>query len=140
RRSRASGRMPATVSRRNADRGAGQGAHGRDAPTRRRRSCHQRPRSAVMSVTTDATAIRPFRIEVPEEQLAELRRRLAATRWPSSELVTDRSQGVQRATIQALARYWATDHDWRACEARLNALPQFSTEIDGVDIHFIHVR
>jgi pimeloyl-ACP methyl ester carboxylesterase len=91
-----------------------------------------------MSVT--ATAIRPFRIEVPEEQLAELRRRLAATRWPSSELVADRSQGVQLATIQALTGYWATDYDWRACEARLNALPQFTTEIDGVDIHFIHVK
>ena len=91
-----------------------------------------------MSVT--ATDIRPFRIEVSEEQLAELRRRLAATRWPSSELVADRSQGVQLATIQAVARYWATDFDWRACEARLNALPQFTTEIDGVDIHFIHVK
>ena len=97
-------------------------------------------RSAVMSVTAEATAIRPFRIEVPEEQLAELRRRLEATRWPSRELVADRSQGVQLATIQALARYWATDYDWRKCEARLNALPQFTTEIDGVDIHFIHVR
>jgi pimeloyl-ACP methyl ester carboxylesterase len=93
-----------------------------------------------MSATAEATAIRPFRIEVPEEQLAELRRRLAATRWPSRELVADRSQGVQLATIQALARYWASEHDWRACEARLNALPQFTTEIDGVDIHFIHVR
>jgi pimeloyl-ACP methyl ester carboxylesterase len=87
-----------------------------------------------------ATDIRPFRIEVPEEQLAELRRRIAATRWPSSELVGDRSQGVQLATMQALARYWTSDYDWRACEARLNALPQFMTEIDGVDIHFIHVR
>jgi pimeloyl-ACP methyl ester carboxylesterase len=95
-------------------------------------------RSAVMSAT--ATDIRPFRIEVPEEQLGQLRRRLAATRWPSSELVADRSQGVQLATIQALARFWASDHDWRACEARLNALPQFTTEIDGVDIHFIHVK
>jgi pimeloyl-ACP methyl ester carboxylesterase len=93
-----------------------------------------------MSDTAEATAIRPFRIEVPEEQLAELRRRLAATRWPSSERVDDRSQGVQLATIQALARFWATDYDWRACEARLNGLPQFRTEIDGVDIHFIHVR
>jgi pimeloyl-ACP methyl ester carboxylesterase len=90
-----------------------------------------------MAVTATSPA---FRIEVPEEQLAELRRRLAATRWPSSELVADRSQGVQLATIQALARYWATDYDWRACEARLNALPQFTTEIDGVDIHFIHVK
>jgi pimeloyl-ACP methyl ester carboxylesterase len=97
-------------------------------------------RSTVMSGTPEATAIRPFRIEVPEEQLAELRRRLAATRWPSSELVADRSQGVQLATIQALAGYWATDYDWRACEARLKALPQFTTEIDGVDIHFIHVK
>jgi pimeloyl-ACP methyl ester carboxylesterase len=93
-----------------------------------------------MPVTAEATAIRPFRIEVPEEQLAELRRRIAATRWPSAELVADRSQGVQRATMQALARYWATEYDWRKCEARLNALPQFTTEIDGVDIHFIHVR
>jgi pimeloyl-ACP methyl ester carboxylesterase len=90
-----------------------------------------------MAVTATS---RPFRIEVPEEQLAELRRRLAATRWPSSELVADRSQGVQLATIQALARYWATDYDLGRVEARLNALPQFTTEIDGVDIHFIHVR
>ncbi len=93
-----------------------------------------------MSVTAEATAIRPFRIDVPEEQLAELRRRIEATRWPSKELVTDRSQGVQLATLQELARYWTTDHDWRKCEARLNALPQFTTEIDGVEIHFIHVR
>jgi pimeloyl-ACP methyl ester carboxylesterase len=93
-----------------------------------------------MSVTAEATAIRPFQIEVPEEQLAELRRRIAATRWPSKELVADRSQGVQLATMQALVRYWTTDYDWRACEARLNGLPQFATEIDGVEIHFIHVR
>jgi pimeloyl-ACP methyl ester carboxylesterase len=93
-----------------------------------------------MSATAEATAIRPFRIDVPEEQLAELRRRVAATRLPSAELVDDRSQGVQLATIRALADFWATDYDWRACEARLNALPQFMTEIDGVDIHFIHVR
>jgi pimeloyl-ACP methyl ester carboxylesterase len=97
-----------------------------------------------MAVTTDksagATAIRPFRIEVPEEQLAELRRRIAATRWPSRELVADRSQGVQLATLEALARYWTTEYDWRKCESRLNALPQFTTEIDGVEIHFIHVR
>jgi pimeloyl-ACP methyl ester carboxylesterase len=88
----------------------------------------------------DLTAVRPFEVHVPEEQLADLRRRLAATRWPSRELVTDRSQGVQLATMQELARYWATDHDWRRCEAKLNALPQFTTEIDGVHIHFIHVR
>jgi len=88
----------------------------------------------------DVTAVRPFEVRVPEEQLAELRRRLAATRWPSRELVTDRSQGVQLATMQELARYWAGEYDWRRCEARLNALPQFVTEIDGVDIHFVHVR
>jgi len=97
-----------------------------------------------MSATTDsqagATAIRPFNVDVPEEDLADLRRRIAATRLPSKELVADRSQGVQLATIQALARYWATDYDWRKAEAKLNALPQFMTEIDGVDIHFIHVE
>jgi pimeloyl-ACP methyl ester carboxylesterase len=85
-------------------------------------------------------AIRPFSIEVPQEDLDELRRRITATRWPSKELVDDRSQGGQLATIQALARYWAMDYDWRACEARLNELPQFTTEIDGVDVHFIHVK
>ena len=88
----------------------------------------------------DLTAVRPFEVHVPEEQLADLRRRLAATRWPTRELVTDRSQGVQLATMQELARYWATEYDWRRCEAKLNALPQFMTQIDGVDIHFIHVR
>jgi pimeloyl-ACP methyl ester carboxylesterase len=93
-----------------------------------------------MSFAAEATAIRPFRIDVPEEQLAELRRRIAATRWPSAELVADRSQGVQLATLQALAGYWTNDYDWRKVEARLNALPQFTTRIDGVDIHFIHVR
>jgi pimeloyl-ACP methyl ester carboxylesterase len=87
-----------------------------------------------------ALDIRPFQVETPEEELAELRRRIEATRWPSKELVADRSQGVQLATLQALARYWTTDYDWRRCEARLNALPQFTTEIDGVEIHFIHVR
>jgi pimeloyl-ACP methyl ester carboxylesterase len=84
--------------------------------------------------------VRPFRIDVPEDELADLLRRIDATRWPHKELVEDRSQGVQLATLQELARYWATDYDWRTCEARLNALPQFTTEIDGVDIHFIHVR
>jgi pimeloyl-ACP methyl ester carboxylesterase len=93
-----------------------------------------------MPIAAEATAIRPFQIEVPEEQLADLRRRIEATRWPSKELVADRSQGVQLATLQALARYWTTDYDWRKAEARLNALPQFTTEIDGVEIHFIHVR
>src|SRR5580693_9014967 len=86
------------------------------------------------------TSVRPFRVDMPEESVADLRRRIVATRLPSKELVADRSQGVQLATIQELARYWATDYDWRACEARLNALPQFTTEIDGVDIHFIHVK
>ena len=85
-------------------------------------------------------AIRPFRVNIPEQQIADLRRRIAATRWPTKELVEDRSQGVQLATLRELARYWSTDYDWRKCEARLNALPQFTTEIDGVDIHFIHVR
>src|SRR5215204_4784818 len=90
-------------------------------------------------VTTETT-IRPFRVDVPEEDLVELRRRIASARWPSKELVEDRSQGVQLATMQALARYWQTDYDWRKAEEKLNALPQFTTEIDGVDIHFIHVR
>jgi pimeloyl-ACP methyl ester carboxylesterase len=87
-----------------------------------------------------AIDIRPFQVETPEEELAELRRRIKATRWPSKELVADRSQGVQLATVQELARYWTTEYDWRKAEAKLNALPQFTTEIDGVDIHFIHVR
>ena len=86
------------------------------------------------------TEIRPFRVDVPDEAIADLRRRIAATRWPSKELVTDRAQGVQLATIQELTRYWATDYDWRNCEAKLNALSQFTTEIDGVGIHFIHVK
>ena len=84
--------------------------------------------------------IRPFRVRVPDADVADLRRRIAATRFPSSELVGDRSQGVQLATLKALARYWSTEYDWRKAEAKLNALPQFVTEIDGVDIHFIHVR
>jgi Epoxide hydrolase N terminus len=86
------------------------------------------------------TEVRPFQVDIPEEALDDLRRRIAAARWPSRELVTDRSQGVQLATIQELARYWTTDYDLRRVEARLNALPQFTTEIDGVEIHFIHVR
>jgi pimeloyl-ACP methyl ester carboxylesterase len=84
--------------------------------------------------------IRPFRARIPETQIVDLRRRLAATRWPTRELVDDRSQGVQLATLRELTRYWSTEYDWRRCEARLNALPQFTTGIDGVDIHFIHVR
>src|SRR3954470_8150249 len=94
---------------------------------------------AQQSGESDRTAIRPFRVSVPEEQLLSLRLRLAATRWPSRELVADREQGVQLATIQELVRYWSSEHDWRACEARLNALPQYVTEIDGVDIHFLYV-
>jgi pimeloyl-ACP methyl ester carboxylesterase len=86
------------------------------------------------------TAIRPFRVNVPNADLADLKRRLAATRWPSKELVADRSQGVQLATMRELARYWSTEYDWRKAEARLNAYPQFVTKIDGVDIHFIHVK
>src|SRR5881392_1414321 len=94
-----------------------------------------------MSTTVQtSTDIRPFRVDVPENELAELRDRIAATRWPSKELVSDRSQGVQLATLQELAHYWENDHDWRKTEAKLNALPQFTTEIDGVDIHFIHVK
>jgi pimeloyl-ACP methyl ester carboxylesterase len=86
------------------------------------------------------TEIRPFRVDMPDEAIADLRRRIAATRLPGKELVDDRSQGVQLATIQELARYWTAEYDWRACEARLNALPQFTTEIDGVTVHFIHVK
>jgi pimeloyl-ACP methyl ester carboxylesterase len=97
------------------------------------------PSPSTQAATTD-TAVRPFRVHVPAEEIADLQRRIAATRWPSSELVADRSQGVQLATIQELARYWVNEYDWRRCEAKLNALPQFTTEIDGVGIHFIHVK
>jgi len=93
-----------------------------------------------LSLRKTTAAIRPFRFEASDADLIELRRRIAATRWPEKETVGDDTQGVQLATIQALARYWATDYDWRKVEARLNALPQFITEIDGLDIHFIHVR
>ena len=103
-------------------------------------SLERDPEEAPMSMQTDQASIRPFEIHVSGEDLVEMCRRVNATRWPSRELVTDRSQGVQSATIQELARYWTTDYDWRTCEASLNALPQFMTEIDGVDIHFIHVK
>ncbi len=93
-----------------------------------------------MSVKTEASTIRPFEIDVPEGELEALRARIAATRWPEEETVADGSQGVQSATMQDLAQYWATEYDWRRAEAKLNALPQFMTEIDGLDIHFIHVR
>src|SRR5215475_5877489 len=85
-----------------------------------------------------ATMIRPFHVDVPEEALDDLRRRIAATQWPEQE--TDRSQGVPLTAMQKLARHWATEYDWRKVESRLNSLPQFITEIDGLDIHFIHVR
>jgi pimeloyl-ACP methyl ester carboxylesterase len=90
--------------------------------------------------TADRNAIRPFKVKVPEAELTDLRKRIKATKWPERETVPDASQGVQLATTQALASYWATDYDWRKVEARMNALPQFITEIDGLDIHFIHVR
>ena len=88
----------------------------------------------------DSPAIRPFHVSIPEKALTDLRRRIAATRWPEQETAIGNSQGAQLATIEALARYWQTDHDWRKVEARINALPNFITEIDGLDIHFIHVR
>jgi pimeloyl-ACP methyl ester carboxylesterase len=96
-----------------------------------------------MSVTAEqlgGTAVRPFQVDIPDEALEDLRRRITSVRLPSKELVSDRSQGVQLAAVEALARYWANDYDWRRCEAKLNALPQFETEIDGEDIHFIHVK
>jgi pimeloyl-ACP methyl ester carboxylesterase len=93
-----------------------------------------------MSTTLETTAIRPFQVEITDEALADLRRRVAATQWPEKETVADSSQGVPLAPMQELARYWATDYDWRKVEARLQALPQFTTEIDGLDIHFIHVK
>jgi pimeloyl-ACP methyl ester carboxylesterase len=98
------------------------------------------PRAAEPGAATQDATIRPFSVDIPEEDLVELRRRIAATNWPERETVPDQSQGVPLAMIQELARYWATEYDWRECEAKLNALPQFLTEIDGLDIHFIHVR
>jgi len=99
-----------------------------------------RATEARPGAATDDTSVRPFHVDVPDEAIEDLRRRIASTRWPSAELVADRSQGVQSATVQELARYWTTEYDWRRCEARLNALPQSTTEIDGVEIHFVHVR
>jgi pimeloyl-ACP methyl ester carboxylesterase len=96
------------------------------------------PTGPVM--VADDASVRPFTVDVPEDQLDDFRRRIGATRWPSKEIVGDRSQGVQLTTVQELARYWATEHDWRKVEAKLNALPQFKTRIDDLDIHFIHVR
>src|SRR4051812_24079929 len=122
--------------------------HRGDGPTIRSESAgspHHRPHQEDhMAVTVDraadTTAIRPFTIEFPEADLQDLRARIAATRWPEKEGVDDASQGVQLATIQAVARYWETEHDWRKCEAKLNSVPNFITEIDGLDIHFVHVR
>jgi hypothetical protein len=95
---------------------------------------------AAHAAAEDVNAIRPFRVNIPDEAIADLRRRLAATRWPDKETVKDESQGVPLAKLHELVRYWGTDYDWRKLEAKLNALPQFTTTIDGVDIHFIHVR
>src|SRR5262249_46948707 len=114
-----------------------------------RRARRRRPAWLSVSSSTSSrrmrpmssdTETRPFQIDMPDEAIADLRRRIAATRLPSKERLAGRAQGVQLATIQELARYWATDYDWRRCEKRLNALPQFTTEIDGTGIHFIHVR
>ena len=99
---------------------------------------HRQKRGA--RTASGAAVIKPFSVHFPDEALADLRRRVSAMRWPEKEIVTDHSQGVPLATLQKLARYWETEYDWRKVEARLNALPQFTTEIDGVDIHFIHVR
>src|SRR6201992_4333669 len=94
--------------------------------------------NSVSSASNDA--IRPFHVSVSEKQLSDLKQRILATNWPERETVNDQSQGVQLATMQALAKYWATEYDWHKCEAKLKALPQFVTTIDGLDIHFIHVR
>jgi len=94
----------------------------------------------AQTMTGSGTTVRSFTVNIPDSDLTDLRRRIDATRWPERETVADTSQGVQLATLQALARYWATDYDWRKCEAKLNSLPQFKTEIDGLDIHFIHVK
>src|SRR5262249_17738186 len=105
-----------------------------------------RKETAMTATQTDATpnaatsAVRPFQVAVPQADLDDLKRRLAAARFPSKELVADASQGVQLATVQALTKYWASDYDWRKLEAKLNALPQFTTTIDGIDVHFIQVK
>jgi hypothetical protein len=97
-------------------------------------------RPAAQVKTDGGAEIRPFRVHFSDEALADLKRRVAATRWPDREVVSDQSQGVQLATVQKLANYWTKDYDWRKVEAKLNSYPQFTTTIDGVDIHFIHVR
>jgi pimeloyl-ACP methyl ester carboxylesterase len=125
-------------------------AHAQATTTRDARVTHNEGKNMTQLNTVDALSkaqparatedIRPFRVNMSAESLTDLRRRIKATRWPTKELVGDRSQGVQLATLRALASYWATEYDWRKAEARLNALPQFTTKIDGVEIHFIHVR
>src|SRR5919202_6214869 len=94
----------------------------------------------MTSTVETGAAVRPFTVDVPEEKLTDLRRRITGTQWPEKETVADQSQGVPLATMQELARHWATEYDWRRCESRLNDLPNFITEIDGLDIHFIQVR
>ncbi len=110
--------------------------HAQNAPAKKA----QKDVTATSNAPADKEAIRPFRVSIPDQALVDLQRRLAATRLPDKELVSDPSQGVQLATIQQLGRYWANGYDWRKCEAKLNTIPQFMTNIDGVDIHFIHVR
>jgi pimeloyl-ACP methyl ester carboxylesterase len=108
-------------------------------PTKQERAMTQTAATPSGS-SVDKDVIRPYKVSIPDSALADMRRRIAATRWPSKELVEDRSQGVQLETLRELARTWSTEYDWRKCEARLNALPQFTTEIDGVEIHFIHIK
>jgi Epoxide hydrolase N terminus len=96
--------------------------------------------TSTEQASTDQTAVRSLQVSFPDQELTDLRRRIGATRWPERETVTDDSQGVPLQTMQELAEYWGSDYDWRKCEARLNALPNFMSEIDGLDIHFIHVR
>jgi pimeloyl-ACP methyl ester carboxylesterase len=117
-----------------------QGGHAMTQVEKRPARTGAQPQGASRARAAKADAIRPFRVHFPDEALADLKRRVAATRWPEKETVADASQGVQLATMQKLARYWVSDYDWRKCEAKLSALPQFITEIDGLDIHFIHVR
>src|SRR5215212_7495800 len=115
------------------------GSGGRNS-SEERSPTQQRPEVLMSTTVETATEIRSFEVDVPQEKLDDLRRRIAMTRWPSKELVEDRSQGVQLTTLQELARYWTTEYDFGRIEARLNALPQFTTEIDGVAVHFIHVK
>ena len=109
-------------------------------PRRAAKSVESRSQGFIIGEPTGDASIRPFSFQASDDDLADLKRRIKATRWPERELVNDGTQGVQLALMQKLAEYWATDYDWRRCEAQLNALPNFITEIDGLDIHFIHVR